>query len=43
MRKEDGGAYSMHREMRNVGDSEGTIPIGRPRCRWEYNIKIDSK
>jgi hypothetical protein len=24
-----------------VGRSEGRRPIGRPRCRWEDNIKID--
>jgi hypothetical protein len=24
-----------------VGKSEGNIPLGRPRCRWGYNIKMD--
>jgi hypothetical protein len=24
-----------------VGRSEGKRPLGRPRCRWEANIKID--
>jgi hypothetical protein len=24
-----------------VGKPEGTRPLGRPRCRWEDNIKID--
>jgi hypothetical protein len=24
-----------------VGIPEGRRPIGRPRCRWEDNIKID--
>jgi hypothetical protein len=24
-----------------VGRSEGKRPLGRPRRRWEYNIKID--
>jgi hypothetical protein len=33
-------------EMRNVckslvGKHEGKRPLGRPRHRWEYNIKID--
>jgi hypothetical protein len=33
-------------EMRNayrilVGKSEGKRPLGRPRHKWEYNIKID--
>jgi hypothetical protein len=26
-----------------VGKSEGKIPLGRPRCRWVDNIKIDLK
>jgi hypothetical protein len=25
------------------GESEGKIPLGRPRCRWEDNIKKDIK
>ena len=24
-----------------VGKSEGNRPLGRPRCRWEDNIKMD--
>ena len=24
-----------------VGKPEGMRPLGRPRCRWEDNIKID--
>jgi len=24
-----------------VGKPEGKKPLGRPRCRWEYNMKID--
>ena len=24
-----------------VGKSEGTVTLGRPRCRWKDNIKID--
>jgi hypothetical protein len=24
-----------------VGNPEGKRPLGRPRCRWEDNIKID--
>jgi hypothetical protein len=33
-------------EMRNVnkifvGKSEGMIPLGRPKCRWEYSIRMD--
>jgi len=30
------GAYSVL-----VGKPEGERPLGRPRCRWEDNIKID--
>jgi hypothetical protein len=29
----------MHRKM--VGKSEGKRPLGRPKCRWVNNIKID--
>jgi hypothetical protein len=25
------------------GKPKGKIPLGRPRCRWENNIKIDVK
>ena len=24
-----------------MGKSEGKIPLGRPRCRWKDNIKMD--
>ena len=24
-----------------VGKPEGKRPLGRPRCRWENNIKVD--
>jgi hypothetical protein len=39
-------SFSMHREKRNayrilVGKPEGKTPLGRPRCRWEDNIKMD--
>jgi hypothetical protein len=41
-----GGACSMNVEKRNayrilVGKLEGKRPLGRPRCRWEDNIKMD--
>ena len=26
-----------------VGKQGGKIPLGRPSCRWEDNIKMDSK
>jgi hypothetical protein len=26
-----------------VGEPEGRRPLGRPKCRWEDNIKIDLK
>jgi hypothetical protein len=26
-----------------VGKAEGKIPLGRPRCRWEVNIKMDRR
>ena len=29
----------MHRVL--VGKPEGKRPLGRPRCRWEGNIKMD--
>ena len=29
----------VHRDL--VGKSEGKIPLGRPRRRWEDNIKMD--
>jgi hypothetical protein len=36
----------MHGEKRNaykilVGKPEGKRPLGRPRCRWEDNIRMD--
>jgi hypothetical protein len=41
-----GRACSTHGEKRNacrilVGKPEGKTPLGRPRCRWEDNIKMD--
>jgi hypothetical protein len=41
-----GGACSSTGEMKNaykilVGKPEGKRPRGRPRRRWEYNIKMD--
>jgi hypothetical protein len=35
-------------EMRNeynilVGKPEGNKPLGRPKCRWEDNIRLDFK
>jgi hypothetical protein len=41
-------ACSTHVEKRNayrllVGKQEGNIPLGRLRCRWEDNIKMDLK
>ena len=29
----------MHRVL--LGKREGKTPLGRPRCRWEDNIKMD--
>jgi len=29
----------VHRVL--VGKPEGKRPLGRPRCRWEHNIKMD--
>jgi len=34
-----GEGRDMHRVL--VGKPEGKKPLGRPRCRWEDNIKID--
>ena len=34
-----GEGRSVHRVL--VGKPEGKIPLGRPRCRWEDNIKMD--
>jgi hypothetical protein len=41
-----GGACSTNGEKRNeyrilVGKPEGIRPLGRPRCRWVDNIKMD--
>jgi hypothetical protein len=41
-----GGASSLDGEGRNVyrvsvGKPEGKRSLGRPRCRWEDNIKMD--
>ena len=35
-----GEGKSVHRVL--VGKSEGKRPLGRPRCRWEDNIKDGS-
>jgi hypothetical protein len=47
VKEEDKGAWSTH-EKRNiykilVGKPEGTKPLGRPRRRWEDNIRMDLK
>jgi hypothetical protein len=34
-----GEGRGVHRAL--VGKSEGKRPLGRPRRRWEYNIKMD--
>ena len=34
-----GKGRGVHRVL--VGKSEGKRPLGRPRCRWEDNIKMD--
>jgi hypothetical protein len=41
-----GGAFGTHTERRGVyrvlvGKAEGKRPLGRPRCRWVNNIKIN--
>jgi hypothetical protein len=33
------GDRGVHRVL--VGKSERKVPLGRPRCRWEDNIKVD--
>jgi hypothetical protein len=43
---EVGGTRGTHREWRGVyrvlvGRTEGKRPLGRPRRRWKYNIKMD--
>jgi len=37
------GAYGEGRGVHRflVGKPEGKRPLGRPRCRWEDNIKMD--
>jgi hypothetical protein len=45
-KNEIGGACSTGREERGVyrvlvGKPEGKIPLGRPRHRWEDNIRMD--
>jgi hypothetical protein len=35
------GHVARMREGRGVGRPEGKKPLGRPRCRWEDNIKLD--
>jgi ABC-type uncharacterized transport system permease subunit len=44
--KSNGGACSMYGERRSVyrilvGRPAGRRPVGRPRCRWEDNIKMN--
>ena len=34
-----GEGRGVHRVL--VGKPEGKRPLGRPRCRWEDNIKVD--
>jgi hypothetical protein len=34
-----GEGRGVHRGL--VGKPEGTRPLGRPRCRWDDNIKMD--
>jgi len=34
-----GEGRGVHRVL--VGEPEGKRPLGRPRCRWEDNIKMD--
>jgi hypothetical protein len=34
-----GGGGDVYRVL--VGNPEGKRPLGRPRCRWEDNIKVD--
>jgi hypothetical protein len=45
-RRIQGGAWSVDEEERGVdrvlvGKPEGKRPLGRTRCRWEDNIKMD--
>ena len=45
MKGEVGGACGSHgrqqRCMQGIGETEGKIPQGRPRHRWEVNIEMD--
>jgi hypothetical protein len=46
VKNEMGGAYSTYEERRGayrvlVGKPEGKRLLGRPRCRWEDNIKME--
>jgi hypothetical protein len=34
------GKREVHTRV-SVGRPEGRLPLGRPRCRWEDNIKMD--
>ena len=34
-----GGKRGVYRVL--VGKAEGKRPLGRPRCRWEDNVKMD--
>jgi len=34
-----GDSSGVHKVL--VGKPEGKTPLGRPRCRWEDNIKMD--
>jgi hypothetical protein len=36
-----GEGRGVHRML--VGKLEGKRPLGRPRCRWEDNIKMDAQ
>jgi hypothetical protein len=38
-KNEMGEGRGMHSVL--VGKPEGKRPLGRPRLRWEYNIKMD--
>ena len=42
-KSEMGGTCSTYggEEKILMGKPEGQIPLGRPRCRWEDNIKMD--
>jgi hypothetical protein len=36
-----GAERGVHRVLVGKGKPEGKKPLGRPRCRWEDNIKTD--